>query len=85
MLSDIRFLKRLNDFSKFEKDKINDETCELLEPYLSLHGFKPEQARNASKAAGGLCIWIGALKEYHEASKPIQAKLNRLELLKSRL
>ena len=31
-----RFLQMLFDFSKNEKDNINDETCELLEPYLLL-------------------------------------------------
>ena len=29
-------LKRLIDFSEYEKDNINEETVELLEPYLTL-------------------------------------------------
>lgn len=30
------FLKLLLDFSQFDKDNINEETIELLEPYISL-------------------------------------------------
>ena len=33
---------------------MNDETIELLSPYLELEGFSPIVARNASKAAEGL-------------------------------
>ena len=30
------FLKSLLDFSQYDKDNINEETIELLEPYLTL-------------------------------------------------
>jgi dynein heavy chain len=36
LLTDVNFLKKLIFFSENEKDNINDETCELLEPYLRL-------------------------------------------------
>ena len=36
MLCDKNFLKHLLEFVEFEKDRINDETCELLEPYLAM-------------------------------------------------
>ena len=35
-LTNPKFLTILQDFSEFEKDNINDETCELMEPYLNL-------------------------------------------------
>ena len=35
-LGNARFLKMLQEFSEHEKDNINDETVELLEPYLNL-------------------------------------------------
>eukprot|EP00392_Amoebophrya_sp_AT5.2_P015402 g15604.t1 len=44
-LSDMRFLPSLLDFAENEKDNINDETCELLEPYLR---FSTEAAKNWS-------------------------------------
>merc|ERR1719160_8275 len=34
VLGDIKFLPDLLDFAENEKDNINDETCELLEPFL---------------------------------------------------
>ncbi|CAE7244035.1 DNAH5, partial [Symbiodinium pilosum] len=33
-LQDMNFLNNILDFAANEKDNINDETCELLEPYL---------------------------------------------------
>lgn len=69
MLSDARFLQSIFAFSQNEKDFINDETVELLAPYLELDGFNPAVARNASKAAEGLCTWCRAMTYYHEASK----------------
>lgn len=69
MLSDTRFLQSIFAFSQNEKDFINDETVELMAPYLELEGFNPAVARNASKAAEGLCTWCRAMTYYHEASK----------------
>ncbi len=69
MLSDARFLQSIFAFSQNEKDFINDETVELMAPYLELNGFNPAVARNASKAAEGLCTWCRAMTYYHEASK----------------
>ena len=48
---------------------MNDETIEFLSPYLELEGFGPLVARNASKAAEGLCAWCIAMTMYHAASK----------------
>lgn len=61
MLSDTRFLANIMQFSKVEKDFINDETIELMTPYLMLDGFNPTVAKNASKAAEGLCVWCRAM------------------------
>ena len=69
MLSDARFLQSIFAFSQNEKDFMNDETVELMAPYLELDGFNPAVARNASKAAEGLCTWCRAMTYYHEASK----------------
>jgi dynein heavy chain len=62
ILSDTRFLQSIIQFSKVEKDFINDETVELMAPYLELDTFNPFTARNASKAAEGLCTWVSYLR-----------------------
>jgi dynein heavy chain len=70
-------LQNLLYFSSHEKNQINEETIELLEPYLSLSStgtaeeppkklFDPEIAAIASKALWGLCTWAGAMSDYHK-------------------
>jgi dynein heavy chain len=85
MLSDSKFLQGIFYFSKYEKDFMNDETIEFLLPYLELQGFDPLVARNASKAAEGLCTWSRAMKYYHEASKIVKPKLEALSLAEAAL
>ena len=85
MLSDAGFLKSLFYFSQHEKDNMNDETLELLAPYLELESFVPSVARNASRASEGLCAWVRAMAMYHHASKVVKPKLEKLSLAKARL
>lgn len=65
-------MKSLLDFSTFDKDNINEETIELLEPYLSLHFpngeemFTGQVAKKSSAALEGMCIWAGAMSDYHK-------------------
>ena len=81
------FLNDLFFFGEHEKDYINDETCELLEPYLNLDRFfNPKVARvSGSRALGGLCTWVEALKQYHNASKIVKPKMAALEIKTERL
>mmetsp|Transcript_34956 Transcript_34956/g.25438 ORF Transcript_34956/g.25438 Transcript_34956/m.25438 type:complete len:963 (+) Transcript_34956:351-3239(+) len=80
------FLKDLQEFSKHEKDSINEETIELLEPYLTLKAptgkdiYDAGVAKNANAALEGLCIWAGAMSDYHKQSKIVKPKLRLLEL-----
>jgi len=66
------FLGALFNFSNNEKDNINEETIELLEPYLTAKTpdgqdmFAPKVAKNASNALEGLCIWCAAMSDYHK-------------------
>lgn len=67
-------LANLLYFSSHEKDQINEETIELLEPYLNLSPvdepdkklFDPEIAKTTSNALFGLCTWAGAMSDYHK-------------------
>lgn len=80
MLADTRFLQNIFHFSKHEKDNMNEETIELMQPYLELEGFTAPAAKNASKAAEGLFCWVVAMSRYHEASKVVKPKLEALRL-----
>lgn len=46
------------EFGVNGKDLINEETIELLSCYIDLEGFTSQVAKNASKAAEGLCTWV---------------------------
>ena len=59
-------------FSSNEKDQINEETLELLEPYLDLRDsrdpskklFDPEIAKATSAALWGLSTWTIGIRDY---------------------
>jgi len=76
----------LINFSKNDKDNINEETIELLEPYLELkqadgnQAFSPDIAKSASNALKGMCIWAAAMSDYHKQSKIVKPKLKQLEI-----
>mmetsp|Transcript_8591 Transcript_8591/g.9745 ORF Transcript_8591/g.9745 Transcript_8591/m.9745 type:complete len:2884 (-) Transcript_8591:1352-10003(-) len=85
-LGNARFLKILQEFSDIEKDNINDETVELMEPYLNLllpdgrNAFDPAIAKKSNAALEGLCIWCAAMSDYHNQSKIVKPKLELLEI-----
>ncbi|RYG68203.1 hypothetical protein EON64_05715 [archaeon] len=79
------FLAQVIDFGSNGKDMINEETIELLSCYIDLEGFTSAVAKNASKAAEGLCTWVRAMKFYHEASKIVKPKLEALSIAESNL
>ena len=85
MLSDSNFLNRVIEFGRTGKDRINEETVDILAPYIALECFTPEIAENASKAAKGLCIWARAMSDYYFASKMITPKLEALAVAEGRL
>ena len=85
-LGNAKFLKILQDFSECEKDNINDETVELLEPYLELklpngkNAFDPLIAKNSNAALEGLCTWCAAMSDYHNQSKIVKPKMEMLQI-----
>lgn len=86
-----KFLSDLIEFSEKEKDNINEETIELLEPYISLKSpegmeiFTGTIAKKASAALEGMCIWAAAMSDYHKQSKIVKPKLKLLDLKTSSL
>jgi dynein heavy chain len=92
MLKESSFLKDLKAFAENERDQINDETCELLEPYLnpevspfSHKVLDQSLARKANVAAEGLCKFVGAMVMYHEASKIVKPKMMFLQVQEAKL
>lgn len=85
VMSDSTFLKQVQTFGAVGKDMMNEETIELLCPYMELDGFLPQVAKNASLAAEGLCTWVRAMKYYHEASKVVKPKLEALTIAEGQM
>lgn len=90
-LQNQNFLKDVMEFSNNQKDNINEETIELLQPYLDMKTpdekevFSAEVAKIASKALIGLAVWARAMSDYHKASKIVNPKLKFLEVKKAEL
>jgi len=78
----------LVEFGANSKDLINEETIELLAPYLEV-AFKDDPdrlvvtgdiAKGSSSALKGICDWARAMSDYHKASKIVKPKLRLLNL-----
>ena len=80
LMGDKDFLKNLIKFGEVGKDQINQETVELMMPYIDQEYFTPDCAGGASKAARGLCTFARAMKFYYEASKIVKPKLEALAI-----
>lgn len=86
VLKDEGFVKRVQNFTEFEKDKITDEQCELLEPYLNLElegkvaFFTAQNLSGSNGAMATITTWAKAMYDYHNASKIVKPKLDLLKM-----
>eukprot|EP00906_Rhabdomonas_costata_P019390 RCo028330 len=78
-------LKQLQDFSDHDKDDINEETCELLLPYLQMEDFNTTRARQASGNGAGPCTWVRAMHTYHNIAKFVAPKIEALREAEGKL
>ncbi len=78
------FLKNLKGY---DKDSINNETIELLEPLLSTgtEWFNENTCGKVSKAIAAICKWLYAVYEYHEKSQIVKPKKIKLALEEANL
>ena len=83
-LSDMKAIERLIHFKGKDegglgrKDQINEETCELLLPYLYMEVWTTEQATKSAKDVAGLCMWVRAMYDYIGIAKFVQPKMETL-------
>lgn len=75
MMSDLNFIKRVKDF---DKDSLDDETIELLQPYTSQPDFNFDAVCSASQAVAGLCQWVICMTEYFAIAKEVAPKRKRV-------
>mgnify|MGYP003961386239 CR=1 FL=1 len=82
MMNNTKFLSELQNF---DRDAINEETVELLEPYIRIPKFTKEAAAKVSGAVRGLCIWVKAMVTYHVVAKDVAPKMDALAEAEAKL
>ena len=69
----------LDELRAFPKENINDETVELLQPYLDFPDFNVEIARRGSGSVAGLCAWAAGMSTYQQIAKVVGPQIEALE------
>ena len=67
-MTDTNFLKNLVEF---DKDKINDEMCEHMEPYLEADDYNMETAKNVCGDVAGLISWTRSMYTFYFINKEV--------------
>jgi len=68
----------LAELMAFNKDLINEETCELMAPLLEMPDYNFESAKRVCGNVAGLCSWTRAMAFFYTINKevlPLKAKL----------
>ena len=84
MMSEKTFLNGLlrrlpaGKLSDYAKQMVNEETLELLYPYLSAVDFTSNDARRVATAAAGLVTWVRAEVSYVDVAKVQKPKVEQL-------
>ncbi|XP_021362874.1 dynein heavy chain 5, axonemal-like isoform X1 [Mizuhopecten yessoensis] len=68
----------LNGLLNFPKDSINEETVELLKPYLSMEDYSMDNAKKVCSDVAGLANWTLAMSFFFSINKevlPLKANL----------
>ncbi|BFI29560.1 dynein axonemal heavy chain [Marchantia polymorpha subsp. ruderalis] len=77
MLADADFLKSLKEY---DKDNIPPAVIVKVRPYIENPDMDPTKIQAVSKAAYGLCCWIGAMEKYDKAAKIVAPKQAALKV-----
>ena len=70
--------------SDYAKQMVNEETLELLYPYLSAIDFTPDDARRVAGALAGLVFWVRAEASYVDVAKIQKPKVETLRIAQAK-
>jgi dynein heavy chain len=83
MLADAN--QALKALQNFPTEVMNEEMCELLQPYFNAPDFSYEEAKKASGNVAGLCNWAQSMVAYHHIVNKMRPKEQRLARLQQEL
>jgi hypothetical protein len=75
MMADSYFLESLK---AFDKDNIDPEIIQKLQPIITKEDFDPKKVLKVSKAAFGLASWVRAMDTYDRVAKVVGPKKQAL-------
>jgi dynein heavy chain len=67
-MSGTNFLQSLLDF---QKDTINEETVEMLQPYLTMDDYDLDNAKRVCGNVAGLLSWTVAMTKFFSINKEV--------------
>ena len=76
MMTDTYFLESLR---AFDKDNIDPDVIQRLQPLITKDEFEPKKILKVSKAAYGLACWVKAMDSYHRVAKVVKPKREALK------
>ena len=68
----------LDSLVNFDKENINDANLKAVRPYLNDPEFVPDNVRNKSLAAAGLCSWAVNIVRFYEVFCDVEPKRKAL-------
>ncbi|KER25686.1 hypothetical protein T265_14170, partial [Opisthorchis viverrini] len=75
----------LNNLLYFPRDLINEETVDLIQPYLEQEDYNLEAAKKVCGNVAGLCSWTLAMEKFYWVNKEVIPLKDNLAKMESKL